>query len=102
MADNYDSLKNELEILQTNSPDIAKKGQDLNHKLLELYSLYQIGLALSTTLDLDEIFNMYIKIFQDTLSVDRFGIFLINRSDSTLTLHTSFGMPKKRSGMKTE
>ncbi len=101
MADSYDSLKNELEALQVNFPEIAKKNQDLNHRLLELYSLYQIGLALSTTLDLDEIFNMYIKIFQETLKVDRFGIFLIDRSASTLTLQTFFGMPKKYSNMKT-
>ena len=101
MADSYDSLKNELEALQVNFPEIAKKSQDLNHRLLELYSLYQIGLALSTTFDLNEIFNMYIKIFQETLKVDRFGIFLIDHSALTLTLQTSFGMPKKYSNMKT-
>ena len=90
MAESFDSLKNELQELQQKFPEIEKVSQNLNHRLLELYSLYQIGLALSTTLDLDEIFNLFKKMFQQTLKVDRFGIFLIDRSMSTLTLHSSF------------
>jgi len=101
MAESYGSLISEFESIQKNIPEIKKKGENLNHRLLELYSLYQIGLTLSTTLDLNEIFKMFIKIFQETLKVDRFGIFLIDRDVSTLTLHTSFGMPKKSSQMKT-
>lgn len=94
MAESYDSLKNQLEELQEKFPEIQSLSQSLNHRLLELYSLYQIGLALSTTLDLDEIFNLFKKIFQQTLKVDKFGIFLIDNSLSVLKLHSSFGIPK--------
>lgn len=101
MADSFNSTKNDFENLQDMFPEIEKMSQGLNHRLLELYSLYQIGLALSTTLDLDEIFNMFQKIFQQTLKVDRFGIFLVDHSFSTLTLHTSFGSPKNMGKAKT-
>jgi len=101
MADSFNSIKTDLKNLQDKFPEIEKMSQALNHRMLELYSLYQIGLALSTTLDLDEILNMFKKIFQDTLRVDRFGIFLIDRSISKLTLHTSFGMRINISHVKT-
>ncbi|OQX95752.1 hypothetical protein B6I21_03745, partial [candidate division KSB1 bacterium 4572_119] len=101
MAESYDELKNQLEELQSEFPEIQQLSQSLNHRLLELYSLYQIGLALSTTLDLDEIFNLFQKIFQQTIKVDRFGIFLIDNTISTLKLHTSFGLPKEKNKMKT-
>ena len=101
MAESFDQLKNQLEELQQKFPEIQKLSQSLNHRLLELYSLYQIGLALSTTLDLNEIFNLFKKIFQQTLKVDRFGIFLIDHAISVLNLHTSFGLPKDQKKMKT-
>jgi diguanylate cyclase (GGDEF)-like protein len=101
MADSYNSIKTDFEKLQDKFPEIEKMSQDLNHRLLELYSLYQIGLALSTTLDLDEILNMFKKMFRNTLRVDRFGIFLIDRSNSTLTLQTSFGMSNNIVAAKT-
>jgi len=101
MAESYDSIKNQLVELQKKFPEIEKLSQGLNHRLLELYSLYQIGLALSTTLDLDEIFNLFKKIFQQTLQVDRFGIFLIDNNLSVLSLHTSFGLPKDQDKIKT-
>ena len=101
MADSFDSLKNELEILQDKFPEIEEMSQGLNHRLLALSSLYQSGVALSTTLDLDEIFIMFKKIFQETLKVDRCGIFVVDRAISTLTLHTSFGTPQKKSNIKT-
>jgi len=100
MADSFDSIKNDLEILQEKFPEIEKMSQGLNHRLLELYSLYQIGLALSTTLDLDEIFNLFKKIFQQTLKVDRFAIFLINRPFPALKLHTSFGFSNNKKPIK--
>ena len=101
MAESFDQLKNQLEELQQKFPEIQKLSQSLNHRLLELYSLYQIGLALSTTLDLNEIFNLFKKIFQQTLKVDRFGIFLIDHAISVVNLHTSFGLPKDQKKMKT-
>ncbi len=101
MAESFDSLKNQIEELEEKFPEIQTLSKSLNHRLLELYSLYQIGLALSTTLDLDEIFNLFKKIFQQTLKVDRFGIFLIDNSLSVLKLHSSFGLPKNLDKIKT-
>ncbi len=101
MADSFNSLKTQLDQIQEKNPEFQKLTQNLNHRLLELYSLYQIGLALSTTLDLDEIFNLFKKIFQQTLKVDRFGIFLVDQNLSTLNLHTSFGFGKDTSKLKT-
>ncbi len=100
MTDRNNSTKDDFENLQDMFPEIEKMSQGLNQKLLELYSLYQIGLALSTTLDLDEIFNLFQKIFQKTLKVDRFGIFLVDQSNSRLILHTSFGAPPKKAKAK--
>jgi len=101
MAETFDHIKSQLQQLEEKSPEIQELTQSLNQRLLELYSLYQIGLALSTTLDLDEIFKLFRKIFQQTLKVDGFGIFLIDNTLSSLKLHTSFGLPANADKAKT-
>ncbi|OQX85159.1 hypothetical protein B6D60_08325 [candidate division KSB1 bacterium 4484_87] len=101
MAETFDHIKSQLQELEEKSPEIQELTQSLNQRLLELYSLYQIGLALSTTLDLDEIFKLFKRIFQQTLKVDGFGILLIDNALSTLKLHTSFGLPANSAKAKT-
>ncbi|NOZ60237.1 MAG: sensor domain-containing diguanylate cyclase [Calditrichaeota bacterium] len=101
MAETFEHIKSQLQELEVKSPEIQELTQSLNQRMLELYSLYQIGLALSATLDLDEIFKLFQKIFQQTLKVDGFGIFLIDNAISTLELHTSFGIPANCDKAKT-
>lgn len=94
MAETFDQIQNHLQAIQEKSPDIEEIARSLNHHLLELYSLYQIGLALSSTLELNEIFNFFKNFFRKTLKVDGFGIFLIENNSSMIKLHTSFGIPR--------
>ncbi len=101
MAETFDHIQSQLQELQQRSPEIEEVTRALNHRLLELYSLYQIGLALSTTLELDEIFKLFRKIFQTTLKVDGLGIFLIDNSTALIKLHTSFGIPTNPEQAKT-
>lgn len=94
MAESFDTLKNQLNGLQKKYSKIEALNHNLKNRLLEFYSLYQISLTLSRTLNLDEILKSFKKIFQKSFKVDHFGIFLVDESLSIITLHTSFGLPK--------
>ena len=95
MAESYDFLKDQLAGLQKKYFEVEALNQNLNERLLELYSLYQINLTLSTSLDLKEIVKSFKKLFQKTLRVDHFGLFLLDESLVELSLHSYFGLPKK-------
>ncbi len=94
MAENYDALKNQLAGLQKKYAEIEALNHSLNDRLLELYSLYQISLTLSNTVDLDEILKSFRKLFQKTFKVDHFGIFLMDDCSCSLSLRHSFGLPR--------
>ena len=94
MAENYDALKDQLTGLQKKYAEIEALNHSLNDRLLELYSLYQISLTLSTTVDLNEILKSFRKLFQKTYNVDHFGIFLMDDCLCSLSLRHAFGLPK--------
>lgn len=93
MAENYDALKDQLAGLQKKYAEIEALNHNLNDRLLELYSLYQISLTLSNTVDLDEILKSFRKLFQKTFNVDHFGIFLLDDCLCSLSLRHAFGLP---------
>jgi len=93
MAESFDNLKKQLAGLQQKYLRTEAVNQDLRKRLLELNSLYLISLTLSKTLELNEILKSVKKLFQKRIAVDHFGIFLLNETLSTLTLHSSFGLP---------
>ena len=80
MIDNVNVLKNQLFGLQKKYSEIEEINKNLNERLLELYSLYQISLALSITLDLDEILKSIKNLFRKTFSVDQFSIMLLDEN----------------------
>ena len=92
MAKSFDTLKNQLDELQTKYSEIEMSNQDLKKRFSELNSLYLISLTLSKTLDLDEILKSIKSLFQKKIKVNHFGIFLLDQSLSSLHLHTSFGL----------
>jgi len=94
MAAVENNLKNQLSGLQKKYLEIEEINKNLNERLMELYSLYQVSLALSLTLDLEEILKSIKKMFRKTFQVDQYSIMLLDDSSGRLKIISSFGLPK--------
>lgn len=94
MAESFDSINKQLVELQQKFVELKASNHSMQKRIFELKSLYLVSLTLSKTLELNEILRSFKNLFRKKINVDHFGIFLLNESLSTLTLHTSFGLPK--------
>ena len=94
MIEDVETLRNELLGLQKKYTDIEEVNKNLNDRILELYSLYQISLTLSMTLDIDEILKSIKKLFKKTFQVDQYSIMLLNDRTEKLAIESSFGLSK--------
>ncbi|MBN2013390.1 sensor domain-containing diguanylate cyclase [candidate division KSB1 bacterium] len=95
MAEDLKTLRSELQGLQKKYMDIEEVNKTLNERLLELYSLYQISLALSVTLDLNDILKSIKTLFRKTFKVDQYSIMLLDDSTEIMHIESSFGLGKK-------
>jgi diguanylate cyclase (GGDEF)-like protein len=92
MAESIQSLKRELLGLQKKYQQIEETNLKLNEKLLEMYSLYKISLALSATFDLQHVLKATKDFFQATFPVDQFSLMLFDEKFETLCIHASVGL----------
>jgi len=94
MAESVERLKNQLSGLQEKYIEIEELNRNLNERFLEIYSLYQVSLTLSTTLDLEEILRAFKSLFKKTFKVEQYSIMLLNESTEMLKIISSYGIPK--------
>jgi len=92
MAESIQSLKRELLGLQKKYQQIEETNQKLNERLLEMYSLYKISLALSATFDLQHVLKAIKDFFQATFPVDQFSLMLFDEKYETLKIQAAFGL----------
>jgi len=98
MNQSIETLRQELLGLQKKYKEIERANQTLNEQLLELYSLYNISLILSSMLDFEETIHAFRKIFQKNFDLDQFSLMLLDPATQRLELRTSFGLPKAKGG----
>ena len=94
MDDGKPTLKNQLSGLQKKYSDIEETNKNLNDQIIELHSLYQISLALSMTLELEEILKSIKKFIKKSFDVDQYSILLIDKETNELKINSSFGLNK--------
>ena len=94
MIESVNILKNQISGLKKQYMDIEKINKDLNERIIELYSLYQISLTLSMTLDLDEILKSIKKLFKKTFNVYQYSIMLFDEEIEKLKIISSYGLSR--------
>jgi len=94
MAENIETLKEQLTGLQKKYREIEETNRNLNERLLELYSLYKIGSTLSLSFDFDEIMKSFRELLRDTFDIHHYSIMFLDDTFETLIIHNSFGIPK--------
>ncbi len=73
---------------------VETANQQLREKVVELFTLYELGKAVSATLELEDLFNVIVEKIAAELKVNDFAIFLLNEETGVLELKASYGLPK--------
>lgn len=94
MIENIETLKEQLVGLQKKYQKVEEMNHNLNDRLLELYSLYKVSLALSLSFDFDEIMKSFRDLFRKTLNIHQYSIMFLDDSFEILKICSSFGIPK--------
>ncbi|UCD85283.1 MAG: sensor domain-containing diguanylate cyclase [Deltaproteobacteria bacterium] len=79
-----------------NNRGLTKKNHQLEEKLLELYTLYNVSKTLmSVSLQLDGLFEVVMKLIHESLRVDEHCLMLFDQDRSELNIHAYYGMDEK-------
>ncbi len=74
---------------------LEQENSALKEKVLELYTFWNISKALSSTLNLDELFKLAIHFIGKSLRVDEYSIMLLDEEKQELAIKASFGIPEE-------
>ena len=86
------SCEEELVELKKINSSLVKINQELEQKLLELYTLYSISRELSDAAELEEMLNATMSIMKDTLGIDSFIIYLKDEITDFFVLQSAYGV----------
>ena len=97
LLETRDSAEKQFDDFQQTNADLQVSNITLNQKLSELTTLHEIGVALSATLDLDELLDKTLQAVTAHLSYDRAMILLVEERDGRRVLtsgHSIGGTPE--------
>jgi len=94
MTENVRILQETITALQKKFEKAEFMNKQLNSKMSELDSLYQIGCALSTTFELDEVLRSIKDVFCQNFTFDRYSILLYDEEAGLLRVASSHGLHK--------
>jgi hypothetical protein len=97
LLETRDSAEKQFDEFQQTNADLQLSNVTLNQKLSELTTLHEIGVALSSTLDLDELLDKTLQATTTHLSCDRAMILLVEERDGRRVLtsgHSIGGTPE--------
>ncbi|MCU0594119.1 MAG: response regulator [Desulfobacterota bacterium] len=86
LLETRDIAEKQFDDFQQTNADLQLSNITLNQKLSELTTLHEIGVALSATLDLDELLDKALRVVTARLSFDRAMILLVEERDGRLVL----------------
>ena len=97
LLETRDSAEKQFDDFQKTNADLQVSNITLNQKLSELTTLHEIGVALSSTFDLDELLDKTLQAVTTHLSCDRAMILLVEERDGRRVLtsgHSIGGTPE--------
>jgi PAS domain S-box-containing protein len=86
LLETRDSAEKQFDDFQQTNADLQLSNVMLNQKLSELTTLHEIGVALSATLDLEELLDKALQVITARLSFDRAMILLVEERDGRRVL----------------
>lgn len=92
-SDSEKQLEDELGALKTEHDKLLDTNQNLNERVLELYTLYNVSRTLSTSLQMTELFELAMNVIGESLSLDQYCLMLLDQDSQKLQIRASHGMP---------
>ncbi len=86
------TCEEELQELKKINSKLVKINQQLEQKLLELYTLYSISRELTDAVELEEMLNATMHIMKETLGIDGFVIYLKDDLTDFYILQSVYGI----------
>ncbi|GEM_PF-6464151 len=90
------SCEEELIELKKINSKLLKTNQQLEQKLLELYTLYSISRELTDATELEEMLNATMQIMKDTLGIDGFVVYLKDDLSDFFVLQSVYGIDPEK------
>jgi len=90
---NLEELTAELAELKKQLDEAQEANRDLNERVLELYTLYNVSRTLSMTLQLGELFELAMNVIGQSLGIAQYCLMLFENSSDKLVIQASHGMP---------
>jgi len=81
----YEKLKNDYDVL-------AEANEQINERMLELYTLYNVSRTLSMSLQVSELFDMTMNLLNQSLNLDQYCLMLFDEAADKLTIQASHGL----------
>ncbi len=88
-------LERDKELLKEKYHNINMLNRSLERKVAEMTTLQESSSAILSTLKLDDLLDVIVSKLVDVADLDRAGIFLANKENSTLALIHAVGIDKK-------
>lgn len=96
MAETTKELKKKIASLTKEVEKLTEANHNLNEKMLELYTLYNVSKTLSLSLQLDELFDISMRIIGETLNVSDYNLMLLDETTQTLYMQAMHGQSDDR------
>lgn len=74
---------------------LLEANNNLNERVLELYTLYHVSRTLSTSLQVSELFDLVVGLIRESLNVDQYCLMFLDKERQKLHIRASHGMPEE-------
>lgn len=91
MAETIKELEKQITSLEKECDRLSEVNQKLNERVLELYTLYNVSKNLSLSLQLDELFDISMRIIGETMNVTDFNLMLVDETADNLYMQAVHG-----------
>ncbi|MBN1551857.1 sensor domain-containing diguanylate cyclase [bacterium] len=92
MTDTVNHLKDRISGLQKKCIQFEELNSELQERLIELYSLYQISFALSLTFDFNEVLKSVKRLYKKNFKINELSIMLLDEKTNNLKIVASYGL----------
>ena len=91
---NVEQLEKKLAQLEEKYNKLVDVNNNLNERVLELYTLYNISRTLSTSLTVKDLFEVVMGLIGESLNVDQYCIMFLDDELQKLQIRASHGLPE--------
>ncbi len=82
-----------LEGLKIEYEKLKRTNNNLNERVLELYTLYNISRTLNASLHVSDLFELVVGLIGESLNVDQYCLMFLDQDRQKLQIRASHGMP---------